>query len=224
MTAELSGTEPRSGQVRLTFTGTGLEALVWGLFALILGILIILAGWGIAAISRWLVHSVTLDDGATVEFHGRGSQIWGYYILMFFIQAVSNFIPGLGGVIAWLVNSRIQLAIWQWFFREVHMSDRGTLVFTGQYWPYVGWSFILLISIFSIVGWAWVMAAYLRWVYRNIDIGGDQVVFWGTGLEILWRGIVTVLVSILIITIPWMAVWYIQWFVSQTTIERTRAQ
>ena len=64
------------------------------------------------------------------------------------------------------------------------------------------------------------MAGYLRWAYRNIDMGGDQVVFWSTGLEILWRGIVAALVSILIITMPWMAVWYIKWFVSQTTIER----
>ena len=143
MAAELSGTGPRSGQVRLTFTGTGLEALGWGLFALILGMLIIPACWGVAAISRWLVHSLTLDNGATVEFHGMGGQLWGYSILMFFIQAVSNLIPRLGGVIAWLVNSRIQLVIWQWFFREVHMSNRGNLGFTGQYWPYVGWSLLL---------------------------------------------------------------------------------
>ena len=52
-------------------------------------------------------------------------------------------------------------------------------------------------------------------------MGRDQVVFWGSAWEILWRGVVTLLGSILIITIPWMAVWYLKWFVSNTTIERS---
>ena len=218
--AAISSTEQGSGQVRLTFYGTGLEALGWGLFLIITSIFIIPAGWGIAAMSRWLVGGVALDDGTRVEFHGRGSQIWGYPILNAAVQFL-GVIPLVGAVIAWLVGIRIQLAIWRWFFGEVRLSSPNTnMEFTGEYWPFVGWSLLLILSFITVVGWAWVAAAYLRWIYRNINMGRNQVVFWGTPSEILWRGIVTVLVSIFIITMPWMAVWYIKWFVGNTTLER----
>lgn len=49
-------------------------------------------------------------------------------------------------------------------------------------------------------------------------MGQEHLEFTGSGLEFLWRGIVVVLVSILIITIPWMVVWYIRWITSKIEI------
>lgn len=43
------------------------------------------------------------------------------------------------------------------------------------------------------------------------DAGGQEhLEFTGSGVEFLWRGIVVVLGSVLIITIPWLAVWHIR--------------
>ena len=50
-----------------------------------------------------------------------------------------------------------------------------------------------------------------------VDCGGTrrEVVFNGSGLEVLWRTIIFVLLCFLIIPIPWMLRWYGQWYVSQ---------
>jgi hypothetical protein len=48
--------------------------------------------------------------------------------------------------------------------------------------------------------------------------GTAEFAFTGTGLEILWRTVVVVLLCILIIPIPWMMRWYTQWILSQVAV------
>ena len=96
----------------------------------------------------------------------------------------------------------------------------GNLRFDGTYWPLLGWDLLLGLSFFSIIGWAWVMSAIMRWICRNIYMGRDQVVFVGSGWGFLWRGFVAMLGSILIITIPWLWVWYIRWIARNIVILR----
>ena len=45
----------------------------------------------------------------------------------------------------------------------------------------------LRISVITIIGWAWVYAAQMRWICRNIEGTRREIVFNGTGLEFLWR-------------------------------------
>jgi len=80
---------------------------------------------------------------------------------------------------------------------------------------YIGWTLLALVSILTIIGWAWVYAAQTRWVCRNILGTRRQVVFNGTGLQILWRMIVATIASIFIIPIPWMWRWLWRWVLSQ---------
>ena len=168
-------------QVSLWFTGTGLEALGWGLLYIVLAILIIPTGWGVAALARWFVRSLQFSDGTHAQFEGRGGQIWGYFILLFVLNVVLNvvlnLIPFFGFLVFQLIAIRINLAIIRWFFQNLELEPGGFLDFTGSYWPLVGWDLLLLVSFFSIIGWAWVLAALARWYCRNIYLEGFQVAF-----------------------------------------------
>jgi hypothetical protein len=74
---------------------------------------------------------------------------------------------------------------------------------------------LLYVSFITIVGWAWVVTAWMRWVCRNIDGTQREVIFIASGLEVLWRTIVFVFACIFIIPIPWVLRWYAQWYASQ---------
>jgi hypothetical protein len=92
------------------------------------------------------------------------------------------------------------------------------LSFSGSLWAYIGWQILMVLSIFTIIGWAWVIAAQMRWLCRNIQGTRRAVVFKGTGLEYLWRLIVVALASAFIIPIPWVYRWILQWQASQTEL------
>jgi hypothetical protein len=48
--------------------------------------------------------------------------------------------------------------------------------------------------------------------------GTAEFEFTATGLSILWRTLVAVLLSILIIPIPWIMRWYTRWMISQVSV------
>ena len=89
------------------------------------------------------------------------------------------------------------------------------IAFNGSALGYVGWQVLLYVSFITIVGWAWVVTAWMRWVCRNIDGTQREVIFTASGLEVLWRTIVFVIACIFIIPIPWVLRWYAQWYASQ---------
>ncbi len=197
-------------EVHLEFVGTGLQALGWGLWATLLGILIIPYAWGVAVMARWYVRNLSFSDGTRAHFSGTGGQIWWVFLLVI-LNVALNFIPVIGFLIAIFVSTWIYLLINRWFFRNLIPSSGETLNFVGRYWPYLGYSLLLGISFYSIVGWAWVATAFMRWICRNISIPGQEVVFVGKGWDALWRGFVAILVGLLIITIVLLWGWYLRW-------------
>ena len=90
--------------------------------------------------------------------------------------------------------------------------------FSGSVWAYLGWTILAAISVLTIIGWAWVYVAWLRWFCRNIQGTRREVLFIGSGLEFLWRAIVAAVASIFIIPIPWVYRWMSQWLASQTVL------
>jgi hypothetical protein len=74
------------------------------------------------------------------------------------------------------------------------------------------------LSVITIIGWAWVYTAMIRWFCRNIQGTRREVVFKGTGLQYLWRMVVTVIASSFIIPIPWVMRWLLRWQASQTEL------
>ena len=62
------------------------------------------------------------------------------------------------------------------------------------------------------------MPAQLRWICRNIQGTRRRVVFKGTGLQYLRRVIVALLLTSLIIPIPWVWRWMVRRQLSQTKL------
>jgi hypothetical protein len=107
----------------------------------------------------------------------------------------------------------------KWFIANLASNGQPLgLSFSGSIWAYLGWSILAVLSIFTIIGWAWVYVAAMRWFCRNIQGTRREVLFIGTGLEFLWRAIVAGLASIFIIPIPWVYRWMWQWLTSQTVL------
>ncbi|MBV9970594.1 MAG: hypothetical protein JO228_11470, partial [Xanthobacteraceae bacterium] len=114
-------------------------------------------------------------------------------------------------VLSWILG----VLLLKWICAHVGTPDaRLELSFDGGYLPFIGWNLLLALSVITIIGWAWVMKYMLQWICRNVH-GTAAFDFTGTGLAILWRTIVVVLLSILIIPIPWMMQWYTRWMLSQ---------
>jgi hypothetical protein len=159
-----------------------------------------------------------------LSFTGRPGTIALWYfgmlavLIVFGVIAYEASVPAisdLGGI--------IQLVVYwlflKWFFTQLASNGQPLgLSFSGSFWAYLGFSILAVLSVITIIGWAWVYTAQLRWFCRNIQGTRRQVVFNGTGLQFLWRGIVAALVSSLIIPVPWMYRWMARWVASQTEL------
>jgi hypothetical protein len=128
---------------------------------------------------------------------------------------------GLTGVsfaplVATVINALLAWVIIRWIVSNLTSNgERLPISFQGSAIGYVGWYLLLLISSITIIGWAWVMAFWMRWICRNTEGTRREVVFNGSGWQILWRTVVFSLASSFIIPIPWMLRWYGNWYVSQ---------
>jgi hypothetical protein len=187
-------TTPEStNKVTMDFRGTELEALGWGLLCGILGILIIPAAWGAVPLCRWMAKSLKLSDGTEVSFEGRAADVWGWFavaMLVGLLPQLSRTVedPGqqfLAALLLGFALMPISAAIWlrivRWFYSSLRLSCGTPLAFKGSYGALLGWSFLLAVSVYTIIGWAWAGVAMLRWVCDNIEGGGHRVRFVGTG-------------------------------------------
>jgi hypothetical protein len=219
--------------------------LFWRSVVTLIGVAAIIpAPWVGSEFYKWLCERVSLPDGRPLKFSGKPGDIWYVFVLwgaMFWIGGLTKLIDDdkSGNLLHFFVESeatslRIDLGYAQlaamflsWIFAVLllkwfcaHAStadDRLKLSFEGGYLPYIGWNILLGLSALTIIGWAWVLKYQLRWICRNVR-GTAEFAFTGTGLAILWRVIVVVLLSILIIPIPWMMRWYAQWMLSQVAV------
>ncbi len=217
---------------RIDFTGTGFQALGWGLLAVLLSFLIIPAAWGAAALNRWFVRNLSFSDGTTASFEGRGGEIWGYFVigsLLGFVpqfvrvgeDPATSFFVSIGLLILLLpINAAIGLEIQRWFFSSIRLSCGTNLNFKGNYGPYLGWVLLLTLSVYTIIGWAWASVAMLRWICRNVEAGQNQLEFVGSGWGLFWRCILAGLASIVIIPIPWVWLWVVRWVTGNMVIVR----
>ena len=64
------------------------------------------------------------------------------------------------------------------------------------------------ISVITIIGWAWVITAWMRWICRNVGGTRREIVFNATGLEMLWRPSWFSSACAFLIPIPWVLRWY----------------
>jgi hypothetical protein len=226
-TASMTGAQPGSAGASDALVP---DYPVWGLFwrALVFGLgaaLIIPAPWCVAALYRFIIGHTSMPDGRRLTFAGQGADIWylfiGPLLAAIVVGILSRFIPLLAilNVLVYLFFVFVlPYLMLRWVVEKVGTEEGSMkLAFTGSIWGLIGYHLLLLLSYITIIGWAWVAAAMQRWICRNVS-GTHRFEFAGTGLEILWRTIVFILLMYLIIPIPWMMRWYYAWLVSQIRV------
>jgi hypothetical protein len=106
--------------------------------------------------------------------------------------------------------------ILRWLLANISSDGQPlSLGFAGSPWVYIGWQVLMFVSIITIIGWAWVLTAWMRWLCQNIEGTRREVVYNASGLDVLWRTLVFAFASAFIIPIPWVLAWYTRWTVSQ---------
>lgn len=203
----------------------GILDFVWRSIVLLIGLLLVIpTPWAIVWYTNWFVSRVQVPGRPNLSFTGRALTIALWYfgaIVIAIIFAViaseseNRVIADVGGL--------IQIVLYWLFLKYLvaNLASNGQplgLFFSGSVWAYLGWTLLTVISFITIIGWAWVFAAQMRWICRNIQGTRREVVFKGTGLQFLWRVIVFALACSLIIPIPWMYRWLLRWQLSQTEL------
>jgi hypothetical protein len=192
------------------------RSLVW----LIGMVLVIPAPWAMIWFLRWIVPCVHVPGRPNLSFAGQAMTLVPWYFGAI-VLAIGGSLTG----IQWLNNLMflVEIALYwlflKWFVANLASNEQPLgLSFSGSFWAYLGWTVLTAISFITIVGWAWVYVAWARWFCRNIQGTRREVTFNGTGLEVLWRGIVAAIASAFIIPIPWVYRWMSQWLASQTIL------
>ncbi len=220
-----------SGTTTLRFEGTGLQFLLKGLWVIATSLLVVTTAWGLVPFYRWFNENIITSDGQRFSLEGRPADVWllmaCFTLTNFTENAVQNRMKDhvdlglvLLCVILFVATQVLGWAILRWVINHTRIGSTIALRFTGTAMSFVGWVLLYLVSLLTIIGWAWVGAAFIRWLYNNISAPNMRFVFTGSGLEILWRVLLTIIGSILIITIPWLWVWLVRWIMASTHIEQ----
>jgi hypothetical protein len=198
----------------------GIWDFIWRGLVLFVSILFVIpVPWALLMYCRWIVSCVRIPQRPNLAFTGRAVDLmWFYALVILFIAA------------SWTQNQVLNLAVsvsefvlyWlliKWFVANLSSDGQPLgLRFSGSFWGFLGWSLLAVLSVITIIGWAWVYVAQIRWMCRHIEGTRRGVVFNGTGIEFLWRAIVTALLSVFIIPLPWAYRWFIRWLASQTML------
>jgi hypothetical protein len=198
----------------------GIWDFTWRSLVLFIGFLFIIPlPWAMLMYCRWIVSCVQVPQRPNLGFTGRAVELmWFYAAVLLYIAAASRHSQVLS-----LAANVVQLVLYwlliKWFVANLSSNGQPLgLRFSGSFWGFLGWSLLAFVSVITIIGWAWVYVAQLRWMCRHIEGTRRDVVFNGTGLEFLWRAIVTALLSVFIIPLPWAYRWFTRWLASQTTL------
>ncbi len=219
-------------RVELDFSGTGLQLLGWGLLSVALSMLVLPAAWGMVPLYAWFFRNVRSSDGAAVEFLGRPSEVWILFAATMFLsilpQAGSAFLEESRAnaaafiltVLLMPLTAAVGVAILRWMVMNISLENGPPLTFTGSYGGYLGWNVVLFFSWFTIIGWAWALTGFARWLCGNVEAEDLILSFEGKGLDLLWRGIVAFILCLPVVTLPWVLRWLTAWFVRNACIYR----
>ena len=193
------------------------EMLGRALVFLIGFLLVIPAPWVAASFYGWIISRIHVPQRGYLGFTGKPLDIWYVFIGLALMTYVASFtdIPYLSYLLFPLQAYLSWLTV-RWVVANITADGRPLrLSFDGSPWVYIGWYVLLALSFITIIGWAWVLTAWMRWTCSNITGTRRAISFNATGLETLWRTLVLSIGSVLIIPIPWVMGWYTRWYVSQ---------
>jgi hypothetical protein len=159
---------------------------------------------------------MTVPGRPNFGFTGQVGDIWYVFILTALCSyaglthstALKLLVIPVEAVLSWMIL--------RWIASNLRSNGRQLpITFEGSWLGYLGWFALMYVSIISIIGWAWVVTAWMRWNCRNLAGTRREVLFKASGLDVLWRTIVFVIGCAFLIPIPWALRWYAQWYISQ---------
>jgi hypothetical protein len=221
---------PNPQEVRLNFRGSVLYMLGWLIIGFFAGLVRVALPWAYQAFLRWACEETDASDGTRFAFRGNPEKIAGWYLAAMLV-AIIDWAAGFGrrdlsaaGVMMTLAEAVLGILIgWmtvRWVIEGLELSTGETFTFTGSILGYLGWILLTIISIFTVIGWAFVTVALYRWIFARSINNRVAIQFRATGLEMLWRTIVLVLGSCLIVTIPFLMLWQFRWVVRNIVLLR----
>jgi uncharacterized membrane protein YjgN (DUF898 family) len=199
------------------------QLAVWGLFwrtvvAALGNLVVIPSPWTSTTVYRYFGTNTWLPDGRRLTFAGRAGDIW-YVFVGLGVLGLLGQVTHLALLITLPLSFCLNYLVFRWLCDKIGSEDGSVkLAFTGGFWGYLGWNLLIVLSMVTIIGWAWVLKFFLRWVCRNIS-GTVNFDFVGTGWGILWRTIVFSLLAIFVIPIPWLLRWISVWILAQVRVE-----
>lgn len=213
-----TGSVPGGSPLSMNF---GIWEFIWRSVVFFIGaVLVIPLPWVVVMYCRWIVSCTHVPERPDLTFTGRSLTILLWYLgaIVFAICVGLTRIPFLG-VLTVLVQFGLYWLAIRWFVANLASSGQPLgLSFSGSFWAYFGWNILAALSVFTIIGWAWVYTAQMRWVCRHIEGTRRELVFKASGLQYLWRAIVAALACSFIIPIPWVFRWIMRWHVSQIVL------
>ena len=217
--AVMAGGMQSGGAITSDFSTFGLFGRM--LLIVIGTLLIIPAPWVATILYRWVIERLRVPARPNLAFTGQPLDIWYVFMLTGLIAYA-----GLAGI-WWLqllcipLNGFLAWMVLRWAAANISSDGQKLpLTFEGSPWGYIGWFVLLYISMITIIGWAWVTTAWMRWLSRNIAGTRRAVVFNGSGWAVLWRTFAFVLSCLVIIPIPWTGAWLARWYISQFALEQ----
>ncbi|WP_407167739.1 DUF4339 domain-containing protein [Bradyrhizobium sp. ORS 111] len=212
------------GQLSIDF---GIWQFIWRtvVFAIASAFVIPLP-WMLVWYLKWLVPCVHVPSRPNLSFEGSAMTVVPWFFgAVVLILAVSMLESQLLNLLIALVEIALYWLFLKWLVANIASNGQLLgLTFTGSFWAYLGWTLLAAISFITIIGWAWVYAAWTRWFCQNIQGTRHDVTFNGTGLEFLRRGIVTFIGIAFVIPIPWVYRWMMRWIASQTALVQRGTQ
>ena len=208
----------------------GIWDFTWRTFLFLLGsIFIIPFPWLLVWYLKWITSCVQVPGRPNLSFNGTALTVAAWFFGSIGAAIVVGMLAYVTGL-DWLnhVFGLVYIVLYWLFLRwfVANLASNGQVLglsFSGTFWAFLGWTILSVLSVISIIGWAWVYSATMRWICRNIQGTRRAVVFNGTGLGYLWRMVLTALAASFIIPIPWVYRWLMGWQLSQTELVRRGA-
>lgn len=176
--------------------------------------------WLLVWYLKWLVPHVQVRGRPNLSFEGTAMTIvpWYFGAIVVIIALAMTGSEVLGNL-SIIIQFVLHWLFLKWMIANLAADGRPLgLSFSGSIWAFLGWVVLGIVSAITIIGWAWVYTAWMRWFCNNIQGTRRAVIFNGSGLDVLWRVIVAAIACAFIIPIPWVYRWLMQWFASQTEL------
>ncbi len=209
-------------------SGTGplqADLPAWGLFwrgvVYVVGVaMVVPAPWAGRWFYNWFAGRIALPNGRRLFLESSIGACWLIFAGIGLAAIVPDFFRHTDAypyarLASGLSSEALAFLLVGWFSRSLRSEDGALDIgFGGGFWAYLGWDLLMVLSLVTVVGWAWVARSKMRWICRHAG-GSHQFEFVASGWQILWRTFAMLLGSALVVTIPWLMRWYLSWCIAQ---------